>query len=120
MAVRVIGTGVEGRADNQFNQPRGICVDSRTREIFVVDCNNHRIQVFHQRSLAFIRSIGRGVSGQADGFLNYAVGVCLDDAQQLYVADTNNHRIAVFHQATGQLVRNIGRHGTALGLLNSP
>jgi len=118
--IRIIGTGAEGRADNQFNQPRGICVNARTKEIFIVDCNNHRIQVFHLKSLAFIRSIGRGVAGQADGFLNYAVGACMDDAQQLFVADTNNHRVVVFNQVTGQLVRNISRQGSAPGLLSSP
>eukprot|EP01032_Pedospumella_encystans_P038980 gene38980-44190_t len=119
--VRIIGsTGKEGKGENQFAQPRGICIDSVTKEIFVVDCNNHRVQVYHLSSLAYIRQIGKGVQGDAPGALNYAVGVCLDDANQIYVADTNNHRIAVFNRITGGHVRNISSQGTAPGFLFSP
>ena len=120
-AVRVIGnTGKEGKGENQFAQPRGICVDSRTKEVFIVDCNNHRIQVYHLNSLAYIRQIGKGVQGDSPGALNYAVGICLDDNNQIYVADTNNHRVVVFNRITGGHVRNISSQGTVPGCLYSP
>ena len=54
--VRVIGN-VEGQADNQFSQPRGVCVDPRSKTVFVIDNNNHRIQLYNLRSLAYIRTI---------------------------------------------------------------
>lgn len=119
--VRIIGnTGKEGKGENQFAQPRGVCVDNATKELFVVDCNNHRIQVYHLNSLAYIRQIGKGVQGDTPGSLNYAVGVCLDDKNQLYVADTNNHRVVVFNRVTGGHVRTIGSQGSTRGCLNSP
>eukprot|EP01038_Epipyxis_sp_PR26KG_P004848 gene4848-6795_t len=120
-SIRIIGiSGKEGRGENQFAQPRGICIDSRTKEIFIVDCNNHRVQVFHLSSLAFIRQIGRGIQGSTNGSLNYAVGICMDDANQIFVADTNNHRIVVFNHITGVHIRSIGTQGSQEGMLNSP
>ena len=119
--VKVIGTtGKEGKGESHFAQPRGICMDYKTREVFIVDCNNHRIQVFHLTSLAYIRQIGKGVQGNSPGSLNYAVGICLDTANNLFVADTNNHRVAVFNKITGGYVKSIGSHGNAPGLLSSP
>ena len=114
-SVRIIGNvgGREGRGENQFAQPRGICINPMTKELYIVDCNNHRIQVYHLNSLAYIRQIGKGVQGSSTGSLNYAVGICLDDANQLFVADTNNHRIAVFNPITGVHMRSIGAHGGA-------
>lgn len=119
--IRIIGSGVEGRTENHFTQPRGICIDQKMKELFVVDCNNHRICVFSLVSLAFIRQIGRGVQGSGPGHLNYAVGACLDfKNHHIYVADTNNHRVSVFDQFTGAFIRCIGYHGSGQGELNSP
>jgi DNA-binding beta-propeller fold protein YncE len=95
-------------------------VDAKTKEIFIVDCNNHRIQVYHLNSLAYIRQIGNGEQGDAPGRLNYAVGICMDDNKQIFVADTNNHRVVVFNRITGQHIRVIGAHGTAPGFMCSP
>lgn len=120
-SIRIIGnSGREGKGENQFAQPRGICINSKTKEIFIVDCNNHRIQVYHLNSLAYIRQIGKGVQGNLVGSLNYAVGLCLDDSNQLFAADTNNHRIAVFNSITGVHTRSIGSHGVSDGCFKSP
>ena len=43
--VRVIGN-VEGQADNQLSQPRFLR-DPRSKTVFVVDNNNHRVQLFN-------------------------------------------------------------------------
>ncbi|KAJ1430624.1 hypothetical protein B484DRAFT_49966, partial [Ochromonadaceae sp. CCMP2298] len=119
--IRIIGnTGKEGKGEGQFSQPRGICIDAKTKEIFVVDCNNHRIQVYHLNSLAYIRQIGKGTQGSAAGSLNYAVGICMDDTNLIFVADTNNHRVVAFNRITGGHVRTIGSQGTAEGCLSSP
>jgi DNA-binding beta-propeller fold protein YncE len=92
-----------------------------SNEIFVCDCNNHRVQVFSSVNLAFIRQIGRGTQGSAPGCLNYAVGMCLDHTtRQLFVADTNNHRVVVFDQMSGVHVRTIGSQGERFGQLSSP
>lgn len=119
--IRVIGTsGKEGKGESQFAQPRGVCINAATKEIFVVDCNNHRIQVFHLHSLAFIRQIGKGSQGNSPGCLMYPVGICMGESDQIFVADTNNHRVVVFNHITGGYVRSIGSQGTGNGCLNCP
>ena len=119
--IRILGTGIEGRSENHFAQPRGICLDQITKELFVCDCNNHRILVFSSLTLAYKRQIGRGIQGSSPGCLNYAVGICLDAKRRhLIVADTNNHRICIFNQETGVHIVNIGSHGNAEGQLSSP
>ena len=37
--------GSEGNGEAQFNHPRGLDVSDRTNNIYVCDCNNHRIQI---------------------------------------------------------------------------
>ena len=123
-AVRIIGN-VEGQADNQFSQPRGVCVDPRTKTVFVIDNNNHRIQLFNLRSLAFIRTIPSNTQaspffGNMGRLLNSPVGCCLDGDGHLFVSDTNNHRIICFDHVTGELVRTISQQGSLRGFLNSP
>ena len=130
LSVRIIGSS-EGAADNQFSQPRSICLNPRTREVFVVDSNNHRVQIFDLRSLAYIRTIGEKHhhtfafaagfgNGLSDPVLNSPVSCCLDNAGHLYVSDTNSHRIVVFDQKTGEVVRTISRQGSLTGFVNKP
>jgi DNA-binding beta-propeller fold protein YncE len=121
-SIKIIGaSGREGKGEGQFAQPRGVCINHATKELFVVDCNNHRIQVFHLLSLSFIRQIGKGQQGSGPGFLTYPVGVCIDEEGHfLYVADTNNHRIVVFNYITGVYIRSIGSQGAEQGSLNCP
>lgn len=119
--IRIIGSGVEGRTDNHFAQPRGICIDQVAKELYVVDCSNHRVCVFSLVSLAFLRQIGRGTQGSGPGFLNYAVGACIDfKNHHIYIADTNNHRISIFDQRSGVFLCCMGVHGVGPGELNSP
>ena len=37
--------GNEGKGEAQFKQPRGLNVSDRTNNIYVCDCNNHRVQI---------------------------------------------------------------------------
>lgn len=119
--IRILGqTNREGKGESQFTQPRGVCINPVTKEVFVVDCNNHRIQVFHLQSLAFVRQIGKGTQGNNPGFLTYPVGIAMDERGHLFVSDTNNHRIVVFNHLTGAYVRSIGSQGSSVGCLNCP
>jgi DNA-binding beta-propeller fold protein YncE len=132
--MRVIGSGIEGKSDAQFSQPRGICIHLPRNEIFVSDCKNHRVQVFHSKTFIFLRSIGKGIPGSGPGYLNLAVGICLhEEYEELFVADTNNHRVSVFNCVSGQHIMHIGTNsythahnsginvnGTSNNSLNSP
>lgn len=120
--IRIIGNVncKEGKGESQFTQPRGICLNHETKELFVVDCNNHRVQVFHLYSQAFIRQIGKGTPGNSPGSLMYPVGICMDHENCIYVADTNNHRIVKFNHLTGTFIRAFGSQGNAPGCFNCP
>ncbi|CAF3390623.1 unnamed protein product [Rotaria socialis] len=93
--------GVDGNSGNTstlLKFPSSLKLDNYTN-MFVVDNNNHRIQLFCQyptvnttgRTIA-----GTGSMGQTNTTLNYPAGVALDASRNLYVADTSNHRVQKF------------------------
>ncbi len=51
-----IYAGAVGSGDGEMNWPRGLLLHAD--ELFVVDCHNHRIQVFHQGTGRFLRKWG--------------------------------------------------------------
>ena len=67
--------------------------------LFVVDNNNHRIQLYCQNSTISPtgRTIaGTGTAGTTATTLTYPAGIALDSALNLYVSDTSNHRVQKF------------------------
>lgn len=46
--------GSYGSGNGQFNSPFGIAVDSSTGNVFVVDTNNHRIEVFANACMPYV------------------------------------------------------------------
>ena len=56
VCVKSVGSSKSGSGRLQFNTPAGITVHPTTRQIFVADCNNNRIQVFNN-DLTFSRTI---------------------------------------------------------------
>ena len=94
--VRIIGN-VEGQADNQFSQPRGVVVDPRTKTIvgLIITITASAVQF---ALLAYIRTIPSNTQaspffGNMGRLLNSPVGCCLDGEGHLYVSDTNNHHV---------------------------
>jgi phage terminase Nu1 subunit (DNA packaging protein) len=75
--------GSAGSADNQFNGPVGIAVDS-SGYVFVVDDQNHRIQKFTSDGV-FVTKWGG--FGNQDGQFYYPWGIATDNSGFLYVAD---------------------------------
>ena len=97
----VAGTnGQQGNSAIHLNYPVSIKLDSYSN-MFVVDNNNHRIQLFCQYPI--INSTGRtiigtGNSGQTSTTLNYPTGLAIDSSLNIYVSDTSNHRIQKFQR----------------------
>jgi hypothetical protein len=96
----VAGTnGIANNLNNTFNFPLAVKLDSFSN-LFVVDNNNHRIQLYcrypsissNGRTIAGVTSI----SGISAMYLNYPAGLALDSSLNLYVSDTSNHRIQKF------------------------
>ncbi|CAF1261064.1 unnamed protein product [Rotaria magnacalcarata] len=90
--------GNSGSTSTLLRFPSSLKLDNYTN-MFVVDNNNHRIQLFCQyptvnttgRTIA-----GTGSMGQTNTTLTYPAGLALDASRNLYVADTSNHRVQKF------------------------
>lgn len=84
--------GSEGSALGQFNESRGIALDS-SGNVYIADAANSRIQKFDSEG-NFITSWGSFGTGNGQFF--YPFGIDVSPAGYVYVADTMNQRIQVF------------------------
>lgn len=105
-----VGSGDEGSGPGEFNHPQGVAVAGD--EVFVADCDNHRIVVLDTAG-AFVRSFGSHGSGP--GQLEHPLGMAVC-GEEVFVVDSCNHRIAVFRH-NGECVRTFGSSGTGPGQL---
>jgi len=94
-----------GSGKGQFDNPRGLAVDS-AGDIYVADTNNARIEKFSPGGLV-IASIG--TKGNAAGQFGEPNGIAIDRAGNIYVAEGSNHR-----------VQKLAPDGTSLGVWKGP
>jgi DNA-binding beta-propeller fold protein YncE len=85
--------GAPGSGDGQFNDPRGVAVDSHGN-IFVVDSGNNRVEEFDQNG-NYLSQIG-GVGNGPGQFVN-PIGIAIDPfTNDVYVVDAGNQRVQRF------------------------
>ncbi len=96
--------GGRGFANGEFQEPRGLCVDSKKR-VYVADTRNYRIQVFLSDG-TYIGQLGE--RGNDVGQFEEPMDVAVDRADRVYVLDTWNHRVQVFTDK-GEYVSTIER-----------
>ena len=91
--------GTSGSTNTLLNFPVALKLDSDAN-LFVVDNNNHRIQLFCQpvsgTSFTGRTILGTGSAGSSATTLTYPAGIALDASKNIYVADTTNNRIQRF------------------------
>lgn len=107
-----VGTGA-GRG--QFNQPRGVAVNSGDGSTYVVDSANGRVQKF-DASGEFIGAWGgpeSGVSFEVTAQGLGPTGIDVSFEGLVLVADTWGHRVVVMN-SEGQVVREFGQFGDTL------
>ncbi len=93
-------SGTSGSTSTLMNFPLALKLDNFTN-MFVVDNNNHRIQLFCRYPTVNLtaRTIaGTGSLGTTSQTLQYPAGIALDASLNLYVSDTSNHRIQKFQR----------------------
>ncbi len=105
--------GNEGCGQLEFIYPNGITVHPTTRQIFVADTNNNRIQVLND-DLTFSHIIS--LHGK---LLDRPIDVALDNDGYLYIADWGNHCI-IKVSTTGEYMTRIGSGGSGPGQLMFP
>lgn len=87
-------------------------VAASARELFVLDIENHKIQVVDRSSGTVVRSIGE--PGSREGQMFKPTNIARDREGNLYVSDTINFRIQKF-SADGKFVSSIGQLGRRPG-----
>ena len=108
--------GTIGSGNGQFNNPRGVGIDTGGN-VYVVDYYNQRVQKFTADG-AFMTKWGSYGTGQ--GQFSYPEGgVVVDSSGNVYVSDTANHRIQKFN-TVGGFIQEWGSNGSGDGQLSYP
>ena len=112
----IASVGQQGSKPLEFNEPRGITISPTSGHIYVVDCNNHRIQVLNP-DLTFSYSFGS--KGSAEVQFCSPWFIAIDNQGLVYVSDCWNHRIQVF-TSEGKYIFQFGTYGSGPGQLLYP
>jgi hypothetical protein len=112
----VTNFGVHGTAPGQFDFPTGVSV-SPAGEVFVVDQNNDRVQVFN-RDGVYLREFPLATPFDAGGISGRSQGI-EGSSGSLFVADTFQGEVKEF-DAQGNFLALVGVFGERTGELRSP
>lgn len=94
--VFIAGTpGVSGSTSTLLNQPMGIKIDTYLN-MYVVDYNNARVQMFCANNQTGMTIVGIGGAGSSATQLSGPRGIAFDSAMNMYIGDTNNRRVQKF------------------------
>lgn len=110
--------GSVGSGMNQFQQGKGLAIDSMDR-IYIVDAYNHRIIRIDDmtgKGWTTYGTKGSGV-GQFEGELN---GLSFDAQERIYISDEHNHRIVRIDDMTGKGWVEFGSFGNGVGQFDQP
>lgn len=108
--VATLGTpGPPSSAAGQFDGPEGLAASSTNGDIYVVDSNNSRVEIFTEN--------GTYVSSFGSNLLTDPESVAVDSSGNAYVVDDIANAVFEFN-AAGTLVNTFGNSGT--GKLSQP
>ena len=113
----LVSVGTTGTGPLQFNKPMDVAFNFHNKKVYVVDNENHRIQVLNS-DLTFSNIIG-GKRSSKDGDFAYPWSATFDSTGNVYIADSGNNRIQVY-TASGKFLRKLGRCGKGKGELHWP
>ena len=78
--------GSHGSGDGQFNNPRGLCFNSKC-SLYVMDSSNYRVQVFGENNLFLFKF---GSKGHNPGQFQNPCCIATDGSDHVYVTDHSN------------------------------
>ena len=99
-----------------LSQPTGIAYSSLTKEIWVVETNEHRISVLNEKG-ELIRRIGK--RGTASGEFNFPTYIWIDKSGNVYIIDSMNFRVQVMDK-DGNVISVFGESGDGSGTMARP
>ena len=95
--------GSHGSRNGQFNQPHGLCFNSKGL-LYVVDRSNYRVQVFRENNVLQTKFGSKGLN---PGQFQDPCYVAVDSSDQVYVTDySNDGGISVFSE-DGHFIKKI-------------
>jgi tripartite motif-containing protein 71 len=101
-----------GKLLGEFNNPVAVALHPMKDRLYVVDRDNHRIQIFNTKTFDFIGLLGTtGSKGSSNTQFNEPCGIAVSSEDRIYVADKNNHRIQIFDDNTLQYITTLGTTG---------
>ena len=103
--------GKRGIGKGEFEYPGRIYLDSLTRQIFVPDCGNNRIQVLDVMTGKFVCEFGKGQM--------YSECVTTNDTY-CYVTYCNAHKVLQYRKSDFRVVRRLTRVGGTKNSFNRP
>ena len=89
--------GSSGSGNGQFWNPTGIAVTAS--EVFVVDTDHHRIQVFAEDGTFLRKWPSDTAPGAAEGDFDHPYDMAINSSGLLFITDTDNDRVEIFSQA---------------------
>ena len=99
----IIATGKEGSAPGELYCPHGVAIHQETHQIFVVNSENFRVEIFSET--------GEFISHLDAGELSGAWGIAIH-GDSLYVSCCEDHTVCKFSLSEMYLVRRIGGEGS--------
>ncbi len=119
--------GTSGTGNDQLNNPTDVILDKNAKNIFVVDSNNHRINVFENDgdydfqygSFCDIATIqdcndnADGANDDGDGQFENPISIAIDALGEFFVVDSDNDRIQIFDD-DGEFQSKFGSSNSAL------
>jgi len=118
-----IGTKKQGKADGQLSFPRGLAFDHHRGLLLVVECNNHRVQVFScdddDGGGSFVSKLGE--YGRQPGQFRHPNDIAIDhDHDRILITDTFNNRVQSWSLSNQSFLSCIGHRGSGDLAFNGP
>ena len=111
VAVPFLTWGTTGSSDGQFLNPRGVHVNPFTKNVYIADAANSRVQVFDAAGGEVTRF---GTGGAGDGQFDQTSDLAFSPSGDVYVTDKGNNRVQHF-DADHVFVSKFGTPGTGDG-----
>jgi len=116
-----IGTKQHGEDDGLFRNPRGLAFDHHRDHLLVVDCYNHRVQVFScdDDDGSFVSKLGE--RGRQPGQFYQPDSIAIDhDHDRILIVEAGNHRVQSWPLSEQSFLSCIGHQGSGGLEFNSP
>ena len=101
-----VATGKKGRAPGKLKMPFAVAINEATKQIFVANYVNHRIEIFSET--------GEYLNQLSDGQMRGPYGIAIH-GDSLYVSSFFSHSVSKYSLTDFSLVKRVGKMGSNNG-----